>query len=261
MIKKVKVFIMSGITLTCCALLFACHDDSTDVYVSYGVIKNAVSAQSYQVLTDKGNTLVIKQSNTSQTIEEDKRVLVNFEILSDKDKSKSIYEVKVNGFYSLLSKPVVRESFILEDEQARRDSIGNDAFNSISAWFGGDFINVNFEIYHSANSDLKHFINLIYDDTRSSASDTLYLTLRHNAYGEIPGGNHNLYKGLGRCSFRLADLLPEGLTSAPVKLTWSEYGHDYQVAEHSDTGVFKTGSTSQEEGNESKGFDTNIDVR
>jgi hypothetical protein len=185
----------------------------------------------------------VTKSYTSQTIENGKRVLVNFEILSDKEANKNIYEVSVNGFYNLLSKPVVRESFILQDEQARRDSIGNDPFNDVFAWFGGDYINIDFEVFHSNYSDVKHMINLIYDDTRSS-SDTLYLTLRHNAYGELPHQGNFMYLGKGKCSFKLADLLPAGVTSKTIKLNWTEYGHDFEIRERSDTGIFETTRSS-----------------
>jgi hypothetical protein len=234
----------------CVGLLFAfsvfsCSDDIDDIYVSYGVVRNVTSDNNYEILTDKGNTLAVTKSYTSQAIENDKRVLVNYEILSDKDKNKKIYEVKVNGFYNLLSKPLVNESFILQEEEVRRDSIGNDPFVSINAWFGGDYINIDFNIFHAQNVDKKHMINLIYDDTQVAA-DTMYLTLRHNAYGEVPGEGIYLYKSWGRCSFKISDLLPEGVTSKPVKLTWTQYGYNYEAKEYSDKGIFKKGNTNEE---------------
>ncbi|MDR2680252.1 MAG: hypothetical protein LBC47_05520 [Tannerella sp.] len=219
-------------------LFFSCLDKGEDIYVSYGVIRNVASGNNYEILTDKGNTLAVTKSYTSQEIENEKRVLANYEILSDKDKSKKVYEVKVNGFYNLLSKPIVNESFILQDEEARRDSIGNDPFIRINSWFGGNYINIDFEMFHSQNVNKKHMINLIYDDTRANA-DTIYLTLRHNAYGEVIGeGGSYLYNGWGRCSFKISDLLPEGVASKPIRLTWTQYGYNYEVKECSDSGVF-----------------------
>jgi hypothetical protein len=187
------------------------------------------------------------------------RVLANYEILSDKDKSKKVYEVKVNGFYQLLSKPLVNESFILEDEAARRDSIGNDPFCVVDAWFGGDYLNIDFNLYYSRSSGKKHMINLIYDDTRQ-VSDTLYLTLRHNAYGEIPGEGHLLYHDWGRASFQIAGLLPESVASKPVKLMWIQYGHNYEIIEYYDTGVFKKGDNKVEKEFAQTGFDDTIEV-
>jgi len=242
-------------------LFFSCLDDNEDTYVSYGVMQNVDSSNSYEILTDKGNTLVVTKSQSSQSIENDKRVLVNYAIISDKDKGNNVYEIGVNWFYNLLSKSLINESYILKDEEARRDSIGNDPFNGINARFGGDYININFELWHSQSTDKKHMINLVYDDLRAD-SDTIYLRLYHNAYGEVPKRDNpnSLYKGLGRCSFKISDLLPEGVTSKPIKLTWTEYNYNFEPKEYSDTGVFKLGTTDKER-EMSGGYESYIEVR
>jgi hypothetical protein len=223
------------------ALTFSsCNDDENNAYVSYGVIQNVVSEKKYEILTDKGNTLVVKESHTVHEIVDGKRILVNFDLLSDKESPKNVYDVKVNGFYNLLSKPTLRESFILQDEQARRDSIGNDPFRGVYAWFGGDYINIDFEIYYSRYSNQPHLINLVYDDTFVS-SDTLYLHLFQNAYEKNPRYMDEYVRGWGRCSFKISDLLPVGVTSIPVKLIWTEYGYGFEPRERFDTGVFTLG--------------------
>ena len=218
---------------------FSCADKDVDIYASYGVLQNVTSDNNYEILTDRGNTLVVTKSHTDQDIEEGKRVLANYEILSDKQQNKRIYEVKVNGFYNLLSKPLVMESFILEAEEARRDSIGNDPFIQILGDFGGDFINIDFEVFFRYNSSIKHLINLIYDDT-SAETDTIRLILRHNAYGETPAMSYDLHSGWGKCSFKIADLLPEGVVSMPVKLTWEQFDrNNHSSKERSSTRIFK----------------------
>jgi len=243
-------------------LLFSCLDENDDIYVSYGVIQNVNSNNDYEILTDKGNALVVTRSLTSRTIENDMRVLVNYEIISEKDKSKNVFEIKVNGFYNLLTKPVVKESFILQDEESRRDSIGNDPFSGISARFGGDYINIDFELLHSQSSDNKHMINIVHDDTRTNA-DTIYLSLYHNAYGEVPGQGLYLYRGIGRCSFKVSDLLPQGVSSIPVKLMWTEYDNNNKPKERSGTDVFKQGSASEKDKSFSRevSYDTYFEVK
>ena len=235
---------------------FSCLDDNEDIYVSYGVIRNVNSSNNYEILTDKGNTLQVTKSHTIHSIENDKRVLVNFEIVSEKESSKKIFEVNVNGFYNLLSKPVVYESFILQNEDVRRDSIGNDPFSQIDFGFGGNYINIDFKVLHSSYSDVKHMINLVYDDTRTNA-DTLHLTLYHNAYGEVPGKGLSLVSGVGRSSFKISDLLPPGVTSKRVTITWSEYAY-YEVKVRSVSGVFKLGTDSYLL---NKGLDSSIKIR
>jgi hypothetical protein len=251
----------TGIGLFSALLFFSCLEKGDDIYVSYGVIRNVTSADKYDIYTDRGNTLVVTESYTSAAIEEGKRVLANYEIISGGDKNGNVYEVKVNGFYHLLSKPFVKESFILEDGETRRDSIGNDPFNRVEAWFGGDYININFDLYYAGNTDKKHLINLIYDDTRAAA-DTIYLTLRHNACGEVPGEGIPLYRAWGRSSFQIAGLLPEGVTSKPVKLTWMQYdGPDFSAGEYEDTGIFNKGNNDMMEENLARtGFDDTIEV-
>ena len=243
-------------------LFFSCFDDKYDnLHVSYGVIQNVNSSNNYEIFTDKGNTLVVTKSHTGQNIENDKRVLVNFEILSDKDKNNNIYEIKVNGFYDLLSKPLVNESFILQDEEARRDSIGNDPFIDISANFGGEYLNINFEMWYFQNYNKKHMINLVYDDVRAD-SDTIYLTLYHNAFGETPNRNNYLYRGIGRCSFKISDLLPVGVTSKNVKLSWLQYNHnDYGTRERSYTGIYRVGESAEKESNLTGRFDSYVEVK
>jgi hypothetical protein len=256
-----RIVLILGFGLLSLFVFFSCLSEHDDVFVSYGVIRNVNSANDYEILTDKGNTLKVTKSQTIQTIENDKRVLVNFEILSDKDSNRKIYEVSVNGFYNLLSKPVVYESFILQDEEARRDSIGNDPFTKILADFGGEFINIDFEVYYMDYSTVKHMINLVYDDTRADA-DTLYLSLHHNAYGEVPGKGLSLSRGVGRSSFKISDLLPVGVTSKPVKITWTEYNH-YETRTRSSSGIFKLSYSTNENFRLAKdiGLDSSIEIR
>jgi len=251
-----------GLGLLSFFLLLSCLKDDNDIYISYGVIRNVISDNDYEILTDKGNTLKVLKSLTTQTVEDDKRVLVNYEILSEKDKNKKIYDVSVNGFYQLLSKPVVYESFILQDEETRRDSIGNDPFYQIQAGFGGDYINIDFEMWYTHNSDVKHLINLVYDDTRADA-DTIFLKLYHNAFGEIPGNSWNLQKGIGRSSFKISDLLPEGVTSKLVQITWTEYLYGKETIERSSSGTFKLGEKSENNIRLTKqiGFDSSIGIK
>jgi hypothetical protein len=239
--KKSVFYLGFGILTT---LTFSsCLKDDNNAFASYGVIQNVVSANNYEILTDKGNTLVVKYPPSNYDIFDGKRVRVNFDLLSDKESNiyaGKVYDVKVNWFYLLLSKPTLRESFILEDEQTRRDSIGNDSFGSVYAWFGGDYININFEILHSQFSTQMFLINLVYDDTQV-LSDTLYLSLHQNAYEREPRYMNEYVRGLGRCSFKISGLLPEGVASIPVKLSWTEYGYNFEAIKRSDSGIFTLG--------------------
>ena len=251
-----------GFGLISVILFFSCLDDShNNLYVSYGVIQNVNTSNDFEIFTDKGNTLIVTKSHSGQKIENDRRVLVNYEILSDKDKNNNVYQIKVNGFYDLLSKPLVNESFILQDEEARRDSIGNDPFIDISAMFGGEYLNINFEMWYSQNYNKKHMINLVYDDTRAD-SDTIHLTLFHNAFDELPVRDSYLHRGIGRCSFKISDLLPAGVTSKQVKLSWLQYNrNDFGTRERSYTGIYRAGEFAETESSLSGQFNSYVEVK
>ena len=259
-LRMKKIVLKLNIGLLSFFVLFSCLADKDEILVSYGVIRNVHSSNDYEILTDKGNTLKVTKSYSNENIEDDKRVLVNFEILSEKESNRHIYEVSVNGFYNLLSKPVVNESFILEDEEVRRDSIGNDPFTHIIAAFGGNYINIDFNVLYLNHSHVKHLINLVYDDTRADA-DIIFLKLYHNAYGEVPGKGYNLHNGIGRSSFKISDLLPPGVTSKRVQITWLETDH-YTTIEHSWSGTYMLKDSSNSDfKSQNIGFDSSIEIR
>lgn len=153
------------------------------------------------------------------------------------------YYVRLYNIAKVLTKSPVKESFILADETNRQDSIGNDPINLSEAWFGGKYLNVEFTMPVKNNSGVKHFINIVEDDV-TVHNDTVYLTLRHNAYGDKPeAGNRkedSAYRWVwGNASFDLTSILPEGATSVPVKLVWTAYKKDSSETEQlSDSGLY-----------------------
>ena len=60
-------------------------------------------------------------------------------------------------------------------------------------------------------------LNLVVDEERST-DERVYVTLTHNAFGDA-----RMYRGYGRVSFDIADLLPEGKDQIVVVLGWTDY--------------------------------------
>ena len=213
----------------------ACDDDdgySLDKFwISYGVIEGNGDdyVRDYMIRLDNGSRLLLSANLVpGWPVKDGQRVIANYTILGDSprmDGTKDYY-VRLNMLYDVLSKDVVKQSFIDEDEEVREDSIGHDPIDVAEAWFGGGFLNITFEILHGGGT---HFINLVQDDARISG-DSVFLTLRHNAYSDPQA-----YRGFGYVSFDMVPLVPEGKTELPVRLTWE--GYDGQT--HSDTGTFK----------------------
>lgn len=72
-------------------------------------------------------------------------------------------------------------------------------------------------------------------------NDSVYITLRHNAYGEKPDAqNTDSYVwSYGRVSFDLTSIVPEGYNKVPVKLIWTEYKKNIpETVTKSDSGTF-----------------------
>ncbi len=210
----------------------------------FGIITAVGDNNYFEIYTDLGNTLKAVESYVpSDEVSEGKRVMFNCQMLSDQQmvNGRPTYDVCMNYFYNLLTKPLISESFIQESPEIRPDSVGNDPIKVDFAEFGGDYINIRFLIYVKRGSDTKHLINLVWDDTANDGKT--YLTLRHNAYGELPYERYDDAEyelGVGICSFKLSDLIPEGSESLDVVLKWTWYdGQTTDTKEYSDSGTFR----------------------
>lgn len=202
---------------------------SENFAVSYGVVMGEQAPFSIQ--TDGGNTLVVVENQIPAfTLENGMRVRINFSLLSEVAKDK--YNVRLNAVEKILTKEPVYSTKLTPEELT---ALGNNPINVEDAWFGGNYLNVNFIVYRD-DLNKKHFINLLVDEAASTA-DNVVVILKHNAYDDparVPA--------FGRVSFNLAGLVHPGATSVKVTLKWTTYGG----AELSDSGVFylNTGESS-----------------
>ncbi len=188
--------------------------------VSYGNIVG--NAESYNILTDEGLTLYVVENNVSEAeVEDGQRVMANYTVLERVEQG---YNVQLNFLYNILTKDPVFLSEMTSEEQ---NEIGNDPLNVLSMSFGGKYLNVNMQLMRK-DPELAHFVNLVVDEQRSD-DQTVYLTLRHNAYGDatsIPVSQ--------RVSFDLSKLVPEGQQQINVYVEWT----NYQGEHREDSGVF-----------------------
>lgn len=241
----------------------ACDDDDEYYYVgggsswiSYGNLEKIDNGtrSKFAIRRDDGSRLIVSEgvAINSSDATEGLRVFANYSILgSERDETglegSMNYYIRLYRATEVLTKDPVKLSFINEDEEVRQDSIGNDPINVSEAWFGGKYLNVEFRIPVKSGSDTKHFINLVEDDVVAH-NDTVYVTLRHNAYGEAPAdgdrGSHVWSRG--RVSFDLTSIVPEGKTSVPVKLIWTEYKKDSsETITREDSGTFTLSGSNE----------------
>ena len=151
--------------------LVSCNKDgsSDNFYVSYGVIVGTQDA--YTIKTDGGNTLtVIENMVPSFPVVDGMRVRVNYTI---EKQTANGFEVRLNAIEKILSKDPVYSTKLTPEELT---ALGNDPIDVEDAWFGGNYLNVNFFVFRFDPS-LAHFINLLVDEQNSmwwlSSSTTL----------------------------------------------------------------------------------------
>lgn len=194
--------------------------DSYHFGVSYGNVVG--TSESYNILTDEGLTLYIVDNDfIDAEVEDGQRVMANYTVLDRVEKG---YNVQLNFLYNILTKDPVFLSEMTSEEQ---NQLGNDPLNVLSMSFGGKYLNVNMELMRK-DPELAHFLNLVVDEQRSD-NQTVYLTLRHNAYGDatsIPVSQ--------RVSFDLSKLLPEGQQQINVYVEWT----NYRGEQRQDSGIF-----------------------
>lgn len=246
------------------AALTACKDDDDTYYingnawVSYGDLEqiDQNGHSRFAIRRDDGARLIVSDglSIPSDASREGARVYPYYAVLgSERDEAglegRMNYYIRLYDLRSVLTKNPVKESFIRADEAHRQDSLGADPVHVSAAWFGGKYLNVEFMLPVKAGSDTKHFINVVEDDV-TAHNDTVYITLRHNAYGDTPRLTESGTKAVsvhgdnvrwmwGNASFDLTSILPAGKTSVPVKFLWTGYKADSWTTEvMSDSGLY-----------------------
>lgn len=252
---NLKVFML----LSLMAVFFmSCNNDDDNYYVmngdtwiSYGCLEEVEGKDAgWAIRRDDGSRLVAIAGAKieGKDFKEGSRVYVRYSVVESVRDAEGLegymnYYIHLYGYQSVLTKQPVKQSFIAGDEAHRQDSIGDDPLRVVGAWFGGKYLNVEFVVPVRENSQEKHFINVVMDDVKFH-NDSVYLTLRHNAYKDRPAEGEDVWgKGYewnsGNASFDLTSVLPENATSVPVKLQWKEYKkNSMEVEQKSDSGLF-----------------------
>lgn len=179
-------------------LLQSCQDDSDDNDLSsltIGTVRIIEGKDYYFSLDDNSKMYpsdTVRISN--YTLIEGQRAFVYFNLLDEKIDGYD-YNAKVNHIENILTKDI----YSMPEEKA--DSIGDDRINITDMWIAGNYLNIQYQLYHGNNPDKKHMLNLVVNETSDGKNDKEgYLTLefRHNANDD---GQHSL--GTGLVSFKL----------------------------------------------------------
>ena len=219
-----------------------------EIYNGFGEISRIDT--DYFVITRDDNALLrVIEYNGNQEITVGKRVYFKYTIVSENDTQSNApsdgtpsapeYDIRLIVFNPLHTAPIIRKSFLLENDPFRSDSLGDDPIRVLTAAFSGKYINIGFEIFRYSEG-AEHIVNLVWDDTRE-VSDSVYLELRHNAMGETLSGQNSFVSDTGLASFRIADLVPAGADSIDIKLK-SNLDRKDGVGEYIETEKYYSGT-------------------
>lgn len=221
----------------------ACDNDDdyyyvggNDSWLTYGNLEAIDNGgySNFAIRDDDGDRLIIADgvSVKGDGTKEGTRVYAHYAYLNSEYENDRLdgnmdYYIRLYGLEEVLTKAPILQSFVDADEAHRQDSIGNDPVAVSKAWFGGKYLNLEFNIPVQPASSTSHMLNLVQDDV-TAHGDTVCLTFRHNAFGDKPSdnerkGNGKLYWSWGNVSFDLSTIVPAGETSVPVKLIWEGY--------------------------------------
>lgn len=216
-----KIFLVAMAALTAFSFT-SCSDDDPTLRWSYGTVQEKVSGENLKIRKDAGAYLTV--DGPTGSLKEGDRVIVTYEVLGDFTEGGN-NTVKLWHIYNVLTKDVRLQSELGLDE-AEEVKLGNDGIVDLAAWYGGEYLNIEFTMLFGVGQTRPHFINLVADDVEFDG-ETMTVTLRHNAYGDVPESTHRLRYVDGLVSFRLSDLF-DGLEIAEadypkVTLKWEKY--------------------------------------
>ena len=232
--------------MACVALAaLACskYEDKKNVHITaYGltVEYRGEGAANYSLLQDDGAILYIeKNAWPHEEVAPGQRVKFKYEIIDSPSETRTMASGEVHdiALYYITMVPEwdpVPLSFILEDEEHRQDSIGNDPLAGISRlFFSGDYVNVEYSYW---KKEIKpHNMNLVVDDMQAVEGE-VRVEIRHNANGDMPGSSMAGFERKYRdVSFNIRSLVPPGENSVKIKFVWKESGKSKPVEK---TGVF-----------------------
>ncbi len=219
-----KKLLFGALALFLAACFVSCKDnDNPKYYYSYGtVVEPDAAGGDLRIRKDAGRYLTVE--GWTGGLETGDRVIVVYEV-----KGKLVEggdnTVKLASIYHVLTKDPVKWSMLADDDE-ENGKLGNDGLVDISAWFGGEYLNVDFRTYFAHNSSIRHFINLTADDVEFDG-ETLTVKLRHNAYREVPGNEYILHLGDGMVSFNLVNLFEDmeidEADYPKIVLEWEQY--------------------------------------
>lgn len=221
--------------LSLVVLLFVACDNDDDTsnleqYVDIATVENPDQVTDFIFVLDDSTR--IKTSNSLIPYyrpKDGQRLIVNYSLLyKTPDSLGYAYKAQINDIYEILTKGI----FNITPET--QDSIGDDYVYIDRMWIANRFLNVEF-VYPGYNK--MHYINLVYDSTKTYTDGKVHLEFRHNSNGDYPS-----YNKYGIVSFNLSSLETNAVDSVQLVVHANEYDHTPSATTYNLT--YKFGSTT-----------------
>ena len=164
-------------------LLSSCLDNNDNYYanteVDIATVENPDSSTRFYLRLDNNIKLYCSVSDIAYYRPKNgQRIIANYRILTNKsDTSSYQHDIQLIEVYEVLTKKV------LDIKPEQQDSIGNDVISIRYMWIGSDYLNVEFN--YPGNNKV-HFINLVWDISKSYDDGKMHYEFRHNANNDEP---------------------------------------------------------------------------
>lgn len=225
---KINTAILFVAALVSCAAV-SCRKDDT---LRYGNVTMGNFTDG-RFTSDQGNIFDIVEQNCSGDVREMDRAIISCDVLRLVPGTENEYEVRLNQMASVFTKNPVKAGNITDEDMSVENPVHVEAL-----WFAGGYANMYISFLTKDDSTRKHLINLVLEE--SPAEDGSYvLTLRHNAFGELPQGEDTDFVLAGSyVSFPLSGLFEEeGKVRMTLKWKWYKSAGAWIVDEIEDYSV------------------------
>ncbi|WP_233545686.1 NigD-like protein [Parabacteroides sp. AM08-6] len=228
--KRLRIFVlMLGAVLMIFSFNSCLDDDKypADRYwIRVATVKPTSSTSYYIQLDDSTTLLPVDGSIPYFGLDEERRALVNFTLLSDSIKGYS-HAVKVNQIDSILTKSIASGLGAENNVVYGKDPVSLDY-----VWIAGNYITFQFRTYFGGVK--KHYLNLV----QTNEKKPYELEFRHHAYDDPKTA-----EGVGLISFRLNSLPDTEGETVKLKIKCNTFSGDrtYELDYNSAQRIFDPG--------------------
>jgi len=206
--KRLNLYLLL-LVLAFIPTLQSCDDDEGYSLGNYTIAMATVkidTGDSVYFVLDNGETLWPAASLVPfRGLDDGTRIIGNFTILSDTQDGFDHF-VRLNSYSEILTKDIINLT------EANKDSIGDDKVMITDMWVGGNYLNVEFDMF--IPSTQKHRVNLVRNTAQNYTDDAyVHLEFRYNDMDDVTS-----YRARSIVSFRLGNSGPSNKDLLGLKI-------------------------------------------